>query len=87
MTRDSHPRTQGAVVNPRVIGNNASARLQRAETDPINAQRILDMIQRMDFVLWKPPLDEVQQLQAITRRMNQLKVEVTRQSHRLHTED
>ena len=86
LTLDRHPRTEVMVVNPRAIKNYAGARLQRAKTDPVDAQLILDFVQRMDFVPWKPPLDEVLQLQAITRRMNQLKVEVTRETNRLHAE-
>lgn len=83
---DRHPRTEVMVVNPRAIKNYAGARLQRAKTDSVDAQLILDFVQRMEFVSWKPPKDEVLQLQAITRRMNQLKVEVNREANRLHAE-
>ena len=74
------------VINPRAIKNSAGARLQRAKTDPVDARLILDFIQRMDFVPWKPPLDEGLQLQAITRGMNQLKSEATHQANHLKAE-
>ena len=69
---DRHPRTEVIVVNPGAIKNYAGARLRRPKTDPVDAQLILDFVQRMDFVPWQPPLDKVLQLQAITRRMNHL---------------
>ena len=81
-----HPRTEGMVVNPKAIKNYAGARLQRAKTDPVDAQVLLDFVQRMDFVPWQPPTQAVLQLQAITRRMTQLKVEVNRETNRLHAE-
>ena len=81
---DRHPRTEVMAVNPRAIKNYAGTRLQRARTDAVNAQLILDFVQRMDFVLRKPPLDAVVQLQAMSRRMIQLKVEVTHRANGLH---
>ena len=45
-----HLRTEVMVVNPRAIKNYAGARLQRAKTDPVDAQLILDFVQRMYFV-------------------------------------
>lgn len=79
-----HPRTEVMVVNPKAIRNYAGARMQRAKTDPIDAQLILDYSQRMPFVAWQPPSEEVLQLQAITRRIAQLKVAITREANRLH---
>ena len=83
---DLHPATEVMVVNPSAIKNYAGARLQRVKTDPVDAQLILDFLQPRDFVPWKPTLDEVLQLQAITRRMNPLNVGVTSQAHRLHAD-
>lgn len=81
-----HPRAEVMVVNPKAIKNYAGARMQRAKTDPIDAQLILDYGQRMPFVAWQPPSGEVLQLQAITRRIVQLKVEINREANRLHAD-
>ena len=47
---DLHSPTEVMVVIPRAIKNYAGARLQRAKTDPVDAQLILDFVQAMDFV-------------------------------------
>ncbi len=82
-----HRRTQVMVVNPKGMKDYAGARRQRAKTDVIDAQLILDYAQRMPFVAWQPPPAEVLQLQAITRRIYHLKVETTREKNRLHAEE
>ncbi len=56
----------------------------RAKTDETDAQLILDYTQRMAFLAWSPPREEVLSLQMITRRIVQLKVERTREINRLH---
>jgi transposase len=81
-----HPRTEVMVVNPKGMKDYAGARRQRAKTDVIDAQLIVDYVQRMPFVPWQPPSEEVLQLQAITRRISHLKVEITRETNRLHAE-
>jgi transposase len=81
-----HPKTEVMVVNPKAIKKYAGATMQRAKTDQVDAQLILDYGQRMRFVAWQPPTDEVLQLQAITRRISQLKIERTREANRLHAE-
>ena len=81
-----HPRLDLMVVNPKAIRNYGQARMQRAKTDQIDAQLILDYGQRMPFVLWQPPSDNMMQLQAITRRITQLKNENQREKNRLHAE-
>ena len=81
-----HPRLDLMVVNPKAIRNYGQARMQRAKTDQIDAQLILDYGQRMPFVSWQPPSDNMLQLQAITRRITQLKHEIQREKNRLHAE-
>ena len=83
---DHHPRTEVMVVHPKAIKNYAGATMQRAKTDAVDAQLILDYAQRMPFTSWQPPSDEVLQLQAITRRITQLKVEINREANRLHAD-
>lgn len=47
---------------------------------------MLDYGQRLPFVPWQPPAPEILHLQAITRRISQLKVESTRERNRLHAD-
>ena len=54
-----HPRLDIMVVNPKAIRNYRQARMQRAKTDRIDAQLILDYGQRMPFVSWQPPSEDM----------------------------
>ena len=81
-----HPRLDIMVVNPKAIRNYGQARMQRAKTDRIDAQLILDYGQRMPFISWQPPSENMLQRQAITRRITQLKSESQREKNRLHAE-
>ena len=71
------------VINPKAIHNYAGATMQRAKTDQVDARLILDYGQRMPFACWQPPSKEVLQLQAITRRVSQLNVELNREANTL----
>jgi len=82
-----HPKTQVMVVNPRAIKAFAGPLLQRAKTDATDAQVILAFLQRMPFQPWQPPAEEVMPLQALTRRIDQLKVTLTQETNRLHAPD
>ncbi|HIG57193.1 MAG TPA: IS110 family transposase [Candidatus Latescibacteria bacterium] len=81
-----HPRLEIMVVNPKAMRNYGQARMQRAKTDRIDAQLILDYGQRMPFVSWHPPSEAVLKLQAITRRITPLKNEIQREKNRLHAD-
>ena len=85
-TLHQHRRCQVMVVNPKAIKHYAQARGQRGKTDALDAHLILDYGQRLPFVAWHPPAPEILQLQAITRRMTQLKSEIIRERNRLHAE-
>jgi len=76
--------TEVMVVNPRALRNFAQALMQRAKTDPIDAEVAVEFLERMPFQVWEPPRDEVLELQAITRRILQMKLEINRESNRLH---
>jgi transposase len=58
--------------------------MERAKTDRVDALGILDYLCRMPFMAWTPPPADVLALQAITRRLTQLKGESTREQNRLH---
>ncbi len=79
-----HPKTQVMVINPRALRNFSQALMKRGKTDPIDAEVALEYVQRMPFQTWQAPRDEVLDLQAITRRIAQIKVEINREGNRLH---
>lgn len=81
-----HPKTDVMVINPRASRSFAQAMMKRAKTDPVDAEVILEFIQRMPFVTWQSPPDQILQLQAITRRVHQLKIELNREENRLHAD-
>jgi transposase len=72
------------VVNPRAIKDFARACMQRAKTDAVDAGAILEYLERMPFVAWRPPAPEILELQAINRRIVQLDSELTREKNRRH---
>ena len=82
-----HHRTQVMVVNPKAMSKYAQACMQRAKTDAKDALLILDYTERMPFVPWQVPSEHVLQLQTLTRRIDQLKQEVSREQNRHHAQD
>lgn len=72
------------VVNPRAIKDFARASQQRAKTDSVDAKSILAFLERMPFVPWQPPSEALFELQALTRRIVQLKAAITQERNRLH---
>jgi len=84
MALHDHPRTSVMVINPRALRNFAQALMQRAKTDPIDAEVALEYLERMPFQTWHPPCNEVLELQAISRRIWQLKKEMNQTSNRKH---
>ena len=49
--------------------------MQRAKTGPLDAGVILEYLKRMEFKQWEPPREICLKIQAITRRICQLKEE------------
>ncbi len=72
------------VVNPRAMKDFARACMQRAKTDAVDAGGILDYLERMPFSAWQPPAPEILELQAISRRIDQLHTELVREKNRRH---
>lgn len=72
------------VVNPKAIKYFAIASMQRAKTDPLDSRLILEYIKKMEFKKWCPPSENKLILQAINRRISQLKNEITREQGRIH---
>lgn len=75
------------VVNPRAIASFGGALLQRSKTDSLDAEVILQYLERMEFVKWTPPAPNRFQLRAIMRRVRSLKTAVVQEKNRLHAAD
>lgn len=80
-------KTSVMVVNPRAMKNFGSAMLQRSKTDKVDAHIILEYLLRMDFIEWVEPPEVVQKIQALSRRLFQLKQATTREKNRSHAAD
>ena len=72
------------VVNPCAARRFAQAHMVRAKTDAIDADGLLQYLQRMEFRRWSAPREELLQLQSITHRLAQLDKEAIRERSRLH---
>ncbi len=81
-----HRCTQVMVVNPKAMSKYAHACMQPAKTDAKDALLIRDDAERMPFVPWQAPSEHRCQLQALTRRIDQLKQEIIREQSRSHAQ-
>jgi transposase len=81
---DHQPDTEVMIVNPYAARRFAQAQMVRAKTDAIDADGLLQYLQRMPFQPWSAPREELLQLQSLTRRVAQLDKEVIRERSRLH---
>jgi len=72
------------VLNPRASRRFAEAQLIRAKTDKVDADGLLEYLQRMPFRPWTPPADEILELQSLAHRLAQLGKEKRREQARLH---
>jgi len=79
-----HPDIELMVVNPCAARRFAEAQMIRAKTDVIDADGLLQYVQRMRFHAWHAPREEVLQLQSLTHRIVQLDKELARERSRLH---
>lgn len=79
-----HKAIEIMVANPRAIKDFARAFMQRAKTDGVDAHVILEFLERMPFQPWQPPGTALLKLQAVTRRIVQLKALLTQERNRRH---
>ncbi len=79
-----HPDTEVMIVNPCAARRFAQAHMVRAKTDAIDADGLLQYLQRMSFRSWSAPREEVLQLQSLAHRLGQLDKEIIRERSRLH---
>jgi len=70
------------VANPRGIKNFGTASLQRGKTDAMDADVMLEFVERMPFKLWQPPTEDILEIQHISRRIVQLNNVLTRERNR-----
>jgi len=81
---DRHPAIAVMVLNPCAARRFAQAHMVRAKTDAIDADGLLQYLQRMPFRPWRAPSESVLQLQSQAHRMAQLDKEISRERSRLH---
>lgn len=79
-----HPTIELMVVNPCAARRFAQAHMVRAKTDAIDADGLLQYLQRMPFQAWHAPREAVLQLQGLAHRIAQLNQEIVREGSRLH---
>jgi transposase len=78
------PAVEVMVVNPRSLRDFARAELRRSKTDAVDAQALLEYVQRMRFQPWQLPTPESLELRAIGRRLADLSDLITQEKNRLH---
>jgi len=72
-----------AVLNPKMV-NRFAQTLRRSKTDAADAAVLAEYSRRMPFQPWRPPSMKALQLRAITRQIESLTVQHTREQNRLH---
>ena len=71
------------IVNPKAIKHFGTAMMQRAKTDKMDSEIILEYLCRMDFIRWACPNDNILQIQCLSRLIFQLKKQMTQEQNRL----
>jgi len=72
-----------AVLNPKAV-NRFAQTLRRSKTDKADAQTLAEYSRRMPFVAWRAPDREGLRLRTISRPIDGLTVQHTREKNRLH---
>lgn len=72
-----------AVLNPKMVRRFAET-LRRSKTDRADAAMLAEYSRRMPFVAWRAPNRKGVQLRTLTRHIQALTVEQTRETNRLH---
>lgn len=74
---------QVSVVNPKIIKHYGQSKMQRNKTDKLDARLIAQYCQKETPRLWQPPTEAERTLQALTRRLDALMADRTREKNRL----
>ncbi len=72
------------VANPSATRQFVRAQMRRSKTDRVDADMLADFAKRMVFVPWTPPEAAILELRGMSRRMQALTTERTRERARLH---
>lgn len=72
------------VLNPKAAKRFGEALGQRQKTDAVDAAMLADYAERMPFVPWQKPADEVLSLRLISRRLSALTKQCTQAKNQLH---
>lgn len=72
------------VVNPKAARRFAEAMMSRTKTDPVDAALLAEFAERMPFVAWVRPTDEVLALRAYARYLSALTGQRTQLKNQLH---
>lgn len=75
------------VLNPRVAKNYAGALSNRSKTDKVDAAALLDYVERMEFVDWEAPRQNVLELRELGRRISELVKVGVEEKNRAHSKD
>lgn len=73
------------VVNPRVAKDYARALSNRSKTDDVDAATLLDYVERMKFVAWEAPRQNVLELRELGRRITELVKAGVEEKNRVHS--
>jgi transposase len=76
-----------SVVNPRAIHHYAKSKMRRAKTDPVDATLLADYCAAECPALWTPLPIEIQELQALVRRLESVQQMRTMEHNRLTSMD
>ena len=80
---DAAEQIEVAVLNPKVV-NRFAQTLRRSKTDSADARVLAEYSRRMPFTAWRAPDRNGLQLRTISRHIDGLSVEHTREQNRLH---
>jgi transposase len=80
---DAADEIEVAVLNPKVV-NRFAQTLRRSKTDAADAQVLAEYSRRMPFTAWRRPSRNGLALRTISRHLDGLSVEHTREHNRLH---
>jgi transposase len=80
---DAADKIEVAVLNPKAV-NRFAQTLRRSKTDSADAQVLAEYSRRMPFIAWRAPSRIGLQLRTISRHIDGLTVEHTREHNRLH---
>jgi len=72
-----------SVVNPKIIKHYGLSKMQRNKTDKLDAKLIAQYCQKEGPRFWQPPAESERTLRALTRRLDALTADRTREKNRL----